>query len=123
MKKLALLRIQAIFYILAGLYHFINPEFYYKLIPDYLPFLELINIVSGGVEIALGTGLFFKTTRKWSAYGIVLMLIAFIPSHIYFIQVGGCVEDGLCVPLIIGWIRLVLVHPLLIWWAWIFRND
>ena len=31
------------FYFFAGSYHFINPESYYPLIPDYLLYPELIN--------------------------------------------------------------------------------
>ena len=122
MKKTSLY-IQALFYTLAVTYHFINPEFYYKLIPDYLPYPVIINWISGVIEIAFGLGLIVQVTRRWSVYGIIAMLIAFIPSHVYFIQIGGCVEEGLCVPLIIGWIRLILIHPLLIWWAWIYRKE
>jgi hypothetical protein len=45
------------------------------------------------------------------------MLISFIPAHIYFIQIGSCVEGGMCVSEWIGWARLLIIHPLLIWWA------
>lgn len=106
------------FYFAAGLNHFINPEFYYPLIPDYLPFDRAINIASGLIEMALATGLLVPRTRKWASNLIMLMLIAFIPSHIYFIQIGSCVEGGLCVPAWIGWARLLIVHPILIAWAW-----
>jgi uncharacterized membrane protein len=56
-------------------------------------------------------------TRKWAAYGIIAMLIAFIPSHIYFIQINSCAGQ-LCVPTWLGWARLLLIHPLLLFWAW-----
>ncbi|WP_462251769.1 DoxX family protein [Ekhidna sp.] len=118
MKKKISRWIQAAFYIYAGANHFINPEFYYDLIPPYLGNSELINSLSGIVEVLFGIGLMIEKTRKLSAYGIILMLIAFIPSHIYFIQIGSCIENGLCVPQWVGWIRLILIHPLLILWAW-----
>lgn len=44
------------FYIVAGFNHFINPEFYLALIPPYLPFHELINVLSGVIEVGLGIG-------------------------------------------------------------------
>lgn len=110
------------FYIFAGTNHFISPEFYYGLIPDYLPFHEAINIISGLAEIGLGLCVLLDTSRKWSSYLIVLMLIAFIPAHIYFIQVGSCLDDSLCVPEWIGWVRLILIHPILIVWALSVRN-
>lgn len=122
LKKKISLYILCTFYVFGGINHFVNPDFYYKLIPDYLPWHITINIISGLAEIMLGIGMLFKQTRKISAYGIIAMLIAFIPSHVYFIQIGGCVEDGLCAPLWIGWVRLVIIHPILIGWVWIHRT-
>ena len=107
-----------VFYLFAGYNHFRDPEFYLPLIPDYLPLHSLINDISGFVEIIFGIGLIFKSSRNFAIYGIIAMLIAFIPSHIYFIQVGSCLEGGLCVPAWVGWARLVVIHPLLILWAW-----
>ncbi|MEM9918721.1 MAG: hypothetical protein AAF990_11530, partial [Bacteroidota bacterium] len=57
-------------------------------------------------------------SRRWAAFGLIAMLIAFVPSHIHFIQIGSCVEGGLCTPPWVAWLRLLLIHPLLIWWAW-----
>lgn len=118
MIKRVSLWIIVIFYCLAGINHFIQPEFYYALIPPYFSNFQVINAISGLVEIVLAMGLLFSITRKFAAWGIVLMLIAFIPSHVYFIQIGSCIEDGLCVSPVIGWLRLVVIHPLLIVWAW-----
>ena len=105
------------FYISAGINHFRNPDFYYPLIPDYLLFHEAINFISGTMEIVLAIGFIFSKTRLWSAYFTLAMLIAFIPSHIHFIVIGGCVPE-LCIPLWVGWVRLLIVHPLLMIWTW-----
>ena len=110
------------FYLVAGINHFIMPEFYYPLIPDYLPAKVLINGVSGSLEILLAIGMLIPWTRKWSALGIILLLLVFIPSHIYFIQIGSCVDSSLCVAEWIAWIRLVVVHPVLMFWAWCYRD-
>lgn len=109
----------ALFFMVAGVNHFVNPQFYLPLIPDYLPFHEAINWLSGWIEVVLGAGLLWSTTRRMSSIGIILLMVAFIPSHVYFIQIGACVEDGLCTPMWLAWARLVLVHPLLMWWAWV----
>ncbi len=106
------------FYLLAGINHFVNPAFYLPLIPDYLVWKEAINLLSGIAEIALAVGLMFSASQRWAAYGIVAMLLAFVPSHVHFIVMGGCVAEGLCVPMWVAWLRLVLVHPVLIGWAW-----
>lgn len=107
-----------LFYMVAGANHFVNPGFYLPLIPDYFPFPGLINYVSGVLEVLVGLGVLFRKTRKRAALGIVFLLVLFIPSHVYLIQLGGCVADGLCVPLWVAWVRLIIIHPLLMYWAY-----
>ena len=110
------------FYAFAGSYHFINPEFYADLIPDYLPYHDFINYTSGVLEICLAIGVAITKTRVLAVKGIIVLLILFIPSHIYFIEVGSCVESAFCVAPWIAWVRLLIIHPLLILWAWVVRK-
>lgn len=110
------------FYVLAGVNHFWHPHFYYPLIPDYLPAKAVLNVVSGLAEVILGLLLIFPRTRLWACYGLLALLIVFVPAHVHFIQLGGCVAEGLCVPLWVGWLRLLLIHPLLMAWAWWIRK-
>ena len=72
----------AVFLIYGGFNHFYKPEFYNGFIPDFLPKLT-VNYISGGIEILLGIGLFLKGYEKKSAYGILLLMIAFMPIHIW----------------------------------------
>jgi uncharacterized membrane protein len=110
------------FYTFAGSYHFINPEFYLDLIPDYLPYHNFINYVSGTLEMILAIGVALPKTRVLAVKGIIFLLILFIPSHVYFIEVGSCVESAFCIAPWIAWIRLLIIHPLLIIWAWVVRK-
>ena len=120
--KFALQWLLIVFYFVAGVNHFVHPEFYLPLIPSYLPSPEWINWISGGIEILFAMGVAIPKYRKPSAILIILMLIAFIPSHVYFIQEGACIDDqGLCTPIWLAWIRLFPIHPLFIWWAWYVR--
>ncbi|MFY0591983.1 hypothetical protein [Roseivirga sp.] len=121
LKSVSLLIIVG-FYLFAGANHFIDPDFYYPLIPAYLPWVKPINVISGVAEIALAFGLLYKPTRRISSVLIILMLIAFIPAHIYFIQLGGCVHEGLCVAAWVAWARLLVIHPILIAWVWWHRE-
>ena len=105
------------FFIFAGINHFVNPEFYLPLIPPYIPYPDAVNLISGAAEVILGLGLFFQKTRRLSAIGIIILMLLFIPSHIFFIQIGSCIPDVLCTPQWLGWVRLVIIHPLLILWA------
>ncbi len=121
MKKLNIW-LQTTFYVVAGINHFLNPDFYLELIPPYFGEPELINLLSGVVEVILGIGLLIPRFRMFAAWGIILMLISFIPSHIYFVEQGSCIKDGgLCVPDWVGWGRLLVIHPLLMLWAWTAR--
>ena len=122
MKKISFYLLIA-FFVLAGLNHFRDPAFYYPLIPPYLPFPKVINVISGILEVILGLGLIWSKVRNDATYALIFLLILFIPSHVYFIQVGGCVESGLCVPLWVTWLRLVIIHPLLIAWVWMHRKG
>lgn len=111
-----------ILYIGAGANHFIHPQSYLAIIPPYFPYPEAINIAAGTVEIILGIGLVFSKTRSYAAYGIVLLLILFIPAHIYMIQRHGCMSESICIPSWAAWLRLFPLQFLLIGWAWWHRR-
>lgn len=119
-KKIALYAM-LIFYALAGINHFSNPDFYLNIIPSYLGDASLINLLAGIAEIVLAVLLLFKATRTVAAYGIILMLVAFIPTHIYMLQTGFC-SGTFCAPEWLLWVRLLLLQPLLIAWAWLVRK-
>lgn len=78
----------SVFYLLAGINHFRNPEAYYQIIPAYFSDPHLINAISGTTEILLAILLLIPLTRKFACYGIIAMLIAFIPAHIYMLSTG-----------------------------------
>lgn len=107
---------QTALYLAAGINHFRVPEFYYPIIPDYLGHEVLINTAAGIAEIVLAIGLCISGTRKWAAYGIILMLLAFLPTHIYMIT------NHAALPGWVLWTRLLVGQPLLVLWAWWVRN-
>lgn len=111
-----------IFYFGAGINHFRNPGSYYKIMPPYFPQPHLLNMLAGAAEILLAILLLFPKTRRLSAYIIILMLIAFIPVHIYMIETGFCLNETTCLPVWGLWLRLVVLQPLFILWAWSLRN-
>jgi len=116
-KKISYILIP-VFYIGAGINHFWHPGGYYKIIPDYLSSPILINIFAGAAEIIVGSLFLFTKTRMAAAYGIIAMLIAFIPAHIVMIQNGFCLSNGYCLPAWATWIRLFPLQFLLMLWAW-----
>jgi len=113
-----------IFYIFAGANHFISPEFYLPLIPDYLLAPILLNYLVGLIELFLGILVFIPKMKKMACWGIILLLIALIPSHVYFIQIGSCVPEGLCISEWFAWFRLIVIQSLFIFWArWVGINT
>ncbi len=102
-------------YIVAGILHFVRPGFYTRIIPPYLPAHWLLVLLSGGAEILLGAGLLFDETRSLAAWGIILMLLAFMPVHIYMLQS----EKFKNLPKWVLWARLPL-QLALIYWAYVY---
>ena len=74
--------VMGIFYIFAGINHFWNPAFYIKMIKNFLPWAIQIVYLSGAAEILLGIGVCIPETRKVSAIGIIILLIAIFPANI-----------------------------------------
>lgn len=115
-KNISLI-LMTVFYLVAGINHFLHPDNYYALIPPYFPFHQFINIASGAAEIIFGGLLIFSSSRKAGAFGIVVLLILFIPAHIYMIQKGGCMSVQVCIPAWLAWVRLFPLQFVLIAWA------
>lgn len=119
MKKYFLYGMSA-FYTFAGLNHFISPEFYLEMMPDYLPFHELLNITSGTTEILLGLLLLDNRLRQVACYGIILLLIAVFPANIHMLQEAIEGTDNRF-PVIALWFRLP-IQFLFMYWAWAVRD-
>ncbi len=123
MKSILLITMIA-FYLFAGSYHFVNPGFYMPFFPPYLAkWADALNVLAGITEIALAIGLCFSKTRVMAVKGIIVLLVAFIPAHIYMIQIGYFTIGNFQMTPLIGWIRLLILHPLLMGWAWSVKNS
>ncbi|WP_405368302.1 MauE/DoxX family redox-associated membrane protein [Nonlabens sp. Asnod2-A12] len=114
--KLSLFTFIAV-YLIAGIMHFIKPDIYLEVIPDWLGNKLLINYIAGSVELIVASMAVFSKTRKMAGYLTIAMLLAFIISHVYFLLNCSCAGD-LCIPSWIGWSRLLIIHPILIYWAY-----
>lgn len=122
MIKRISLYLMIILYLAAGVNHFIHPGSYYPIIPDYLPYHAQINILAGIAELVLGILLIFPVTRKVAAYGIIVLLVLFVPAHIYMIQKSGCMNETMCWQARVAWVRLFPLQFVLMWWAWWHRK-
>ncbi|MEO7766012.1 MAG: hypothetical protein ABIS01_01255, partial [Ferruginibacter sp.] len=118
MIKKTCLVLMVILYLGAGINHFVHPNGYLAIIPPYFPFPVFINIASGALEIILATLLMFASTKRMAAMGIIILLVLFIPAHLFMIQKGGCVNNTVCWPAWLAWLRLFPIQFILMWWAW-----
>lgn len=121
-KKISLILL-IIGYLVAGANHFRAPETYYIMIPGYMPFPHFLNIAAGFFELLFGMMLIFRKTRAIAAWGIIVLLILFVPVHVDMVLRGSFYLEKLHVTPLIAWLRLVVFQPLLMLWAWWYTRD
>jgi len=71
-----------ILFCFAGIMHVVKPTVLKNFIPNFLPKLT-INSIFGALEFMVGFGLFFTETKKNAAVGIFILLLIFLPIHIW----------------------------------------
>ena len=74
--------VYVVFFISAGLNHFLNPQFYDGLVPNFIPFPRLVHQITGVIEIILP--LFLVTRfRKEAALLMMLFLVLLYGANLY----------------------------------------
>jgi uncharacterized membrane protein len=111
-----------VFMIVAGINHFVDPEFYLQLMPPYIPAHKLMVDLSGIAEIVLGIGLLVphSAVSRLSAWGIIALLIAVFPANIHVYVNREEIFPG--TPHALHLIRLPL-QGVFILWAWWFTRP
>lgn len=104
---------QAIFYVAAGINHFWHTAMYVAIMPPHYAHPVGLVQISGVAEVLGGIGLLVPWTRRFSAWGIVAMLIVYFDVHVYM---ALHVDHFASVPAWVIYARLPL-QLLLIAWA------
>ncbi len=104
----------AVCFILAGANHFLKPAPYVAMMPAWLSAHAALVAISGVAEILGGIGVLVRTTRAFSAWGLILLLIAVFPANLYVALHGW---PGVDIAAWLLWVRLPF-QPLLIWWVY-----
>ena len=103
-----------IFFIAAGINHFVNTSLYLSIMPPYLQWqLELVYI-SGVAEAALGFLLLIQRYAVLAAWGLVALCVAVLPANIHMAMHANLYPT---IPELALWLRLP-AQGLLIAWAW-----
>lgn len=79
--KIVLTYLMAAFMVYGGVNHFLKPAMYLPFIPDFLP-ADFINYGSGLLEIILGIGLLIPKFRYKASFGVLVLMLIFLPLHI-----------------------------------------
>jgi len=81
--KIILRVLFAAFFVIAGVTHFTNRDFFIAIVPPYLPWPEMLVYASGVAEIVLGVMLMVPATTRMAAWGLIALLIAVFPANIH----------------------------------------
>lgn len=109
-----------ILFILAGINHFAQTDFYVRIMPPYLPWhLELVYL-SGLLEVLLGTMLLIRRYTTLAAWGLIALLIAVFPANIHMALNPELYPS--MAPLVL-WLRLPLQGVLIAWAYWFTRAE
>ena len=69
-------------FVFAGVMHFVNPDPYLEMMPDWMPLHGPAVFWSGVAEVAGGAALFFDRTARIGGIWLILVLIAVFPANI-----------------------------------------
>ena len=105
-----------LFFVFAGVMHFVDPEFFLRIMPPYLPWHLEIVYLSGVIEIVLGVMLWIPRFTRLAGWGLIALLIAVFPANIYVYQNQEELFPGTSPAFQLG--RLVAQGVLILWAYW-----
>ena len=107
------------FFVAAGANHFINPGFYIRMMPAYLPRHSELVAISGVAEVLLGAMLLVPRFQVAAAGGLIALLIAVFPANL---NMALHAEQFSTVSPTALWLRLPIQGLLISWAYWYTRR-
>jgi len=84
--KLLTIYLMSIAYTYVGVRHFIDPDFFLAIMPNYLSMHLFFVYLTGLMEVVFGLLLAFRKTRKFASYGLIILLIIVFPANIHLVE-------------------------------------
>ncbi|MBX9657615.1 MAG: DoxX family membrane protein [Nitrospiraceae bacterium] len=109
-----------LFFMAAGVNHFVNLPFYVSIMPPYLPWPVALVCLSGVAEIGLGGLLLFEGWSRLAAWGLIALLIAVFPANVHMALHPELYPWASSLGL---WLRLFLQGLLIAWAYWYTRGH
>ncbi len=112
-----------VFLLLGAYNHIAKPEMYSAMIPSFIP--EIVaHIFAVITEVAVGIALLIPKYRKWGGLGFALLMIAFLPLHIWDLVRENHAENPLISTSKAAYIRFAVQIILIVLGWWIYKvND
>jgi uncharacterized membrane protein len=108
-----------LFFVVAGVAHFLRPGVYTRIVPPYLPWPRELVYLSGVCEVALGILVLIPRFTAPAAWGLIALLVAVFPANIYMAQTPGLFPR---ISPVLLWLRLPLQAVLIGWAYWFTRG-
>ncbi len=105
-------RLLAVLFMIAGIAHFVAPDFFVAIVPPYLPAPELLVAASGVAELVLGAMLLVPAWSRVAAWLLIALLVAVFPANLYMAMNPHLFAP---IPAALLWLRLPLQGALIAW--------
>ena len=116
MRTVSLILLAALF-VGTGLFHFVRPLAFARIVPPFLPNPRALVYVSGVAEIVGGLALLVPGLRPWAGLWLVTLLVAVFPANVYMALAPE--RAGFGVEPVWLWLRLPLQLVLIAWVWWV----
>ena len=120
MLKLILRAVFAVFFVGAGVNHFLRTGFYLRMMPTYVPMHLTMVQISGVAEIVLGVLLLVPQTTAMAAWGLIALLVAVFPANVQMALHPATFPEFQPKAL---WLRLPLQVVMIAWAFWYTRRN
>jgi len=115
--KIGLCVFLALFFLTAGILHFIHDDKFAAIVPPLLPFKYEIVWLTGVMEFVFAVGLLWPRYRALTGWLLSLYLLAVLPANIYMAMAGIGFGD-LVTSRTALWVRVALQFPLILLILW-----
>ena len=109
-----------VFFVVAGINHFRDPEFYLPMMPPYIPAHRFMIAFSGISEIVAAILLAVPRTSRAGAWFIIAHLVIFFTVHIYMLQETNGEFEGIPT---MGLVIRIVMQFIFMGWAWLYTRS
>jgi len=118
--RLVMLWVLGLFFVVAGIAHFLRPGIYMKIMPPYLPWPRALVYWSGACEVALGILVLIPRFTVPAAWGLIALLLAVFPANVHMATHSELYPK---IPPFLLWLRLPFQAVLIAWAYWFTRGP